>query len=255
MELRNAIIEAVKECANIILTAHDIEQGIEEKEGAANFVTKYDKLVQDELFAKLKRILPEAHLVGEEEDSHDSVENGYVFIVDPIDGTTNFIKDYKMSAISVGLLKDGKPYIGVVYNPYLDEMFSAKAGAGAWLNDKPIHVSDKPLSEGIVLFGTSPYSRELADKTFAYIRKIFDMALDIRRSGSAALDLCSIAAGRAEVYFEMLLSPWDFAAGALIVKEAGGYVGTLTGGELVYDRKCPMLAGGSRAYAQVPGIE
>ncbi|MBO5228425.1 MAG: inositol monophosphatase [Lachnospiraceae bacterium] len=254
MELRNAIIEVVKECAGIILTAHDIEQGIEEKEGAANFVTKYDKMVQDELFAKLKKVLPEAHFVGEEEEVHDSVEAGYAFIVDPIDGTTNFIKDYKMSAISVGLLKDGMPYIGVVYNPYLREMFSAEAGLGAWLNDKPIHVSDKPLSEGIVLFGTSPYNRELADKTFAYIRKIYDVALDVRRSGSAALDLCSIAAGRAEAYFEMILSPWDYAAGALIVKEAGGYVTALTGDELVYDKKCSVLAGGSRAYKEVPKI-
>lgn len=252
MELRRAIIEAVKECAAIILSAHDIEHDIEEKEGAANFVTKYDKMVQNEIFAKLKMILPKAHLVGEEENVHDSVESGYAFIVDPIDGTTNFIKDYKMSAISVGLLKEGKPYIGVVYNPYLRETFSAKAGEGAWLNEKPIHVSDKELSEGIVLFGTSPYNRELADKTFEYIRKIYDVALDVRRSGSAALDLCSIAAGRAEAYFEMILSPWDYAAGALIVKEAGGNVTTLTGEELVYDRKCSVLAGGSRACSQVP---
>lgn len=255
MELRKKIIEAVKECAAIILTAHDIEKGIEEKEGAANFVTKYDKQVQDELFARLKAILPEAHLIGEEEREHDSVESGYAFIVDPIDGTTNFIKDYKMSAISVGLLKDGQPYVGVVYNPYLDEVFSAVAKEGAWLNEKPIHVSEKELSEGVVLFGTSPYNRELADETFAYIRKLFDNALDIRRSGSAALDLCSIAAGRAEVYFELLLSPWDYAAGALIVKEAGGRVSTLTGETLVYDRKCSVLAAGSRAYEQVPGFE
>lgn len=252
MELRKAIIEAVKECADIILTAHDIECGIEEKEGAANFVTRYDKQMQEALFDRLKRILPKAQLVGEEAENHDFVENGYAFIVDPIDGTTNFIKDYKMSAISVGLLKDGKPYIGVVYNPYLDEMFSAEAGKGAWLNEKVIHASQKELSEGIVLFGTSPYNRELADKTFAYLREIYNVSLDVRRSGSAALDLCSIAAGRAEAYFEMILSPWDYAAGALIVKEAGGLVSTLEHKELEYDKKCSVLAGGSRAYSQMP---
>lgn len=252
MELRELIIGAVRDCADVILTAHDIESGIEEKDGAANFVTKYDKKVQDELFKKLKSILPEAHLVGEEESEHDSVETGYAFIVDPIDGTTNFIKDYKMSAISVGLLKEGKPYIGVVYNPYLKEMFSAENGKGAWLNGTPIHVSDKVLSEGLVLFGTSPYNRQLADVTFDYVRKLYDVSLDVRRSGSAALDLCSIAAGRAEVYFEMILSPWDFAAGALIVTEAGGVITTLDGGALSYDKKCSVLAAGKRAYEQVP---
>lgn len=254
MELRERIIEAVRECADIILTAHDIEAGIEEKAGAANFVTKYDKKVQDELFGRLKKILPEAHLVGEEESEHDKVDEGYAFIVDPIDGTTNFIKDYKVSAISVGLLKDGEPYIGVVYNPYLKEMFSAETGKGAWLNGAPIHASDKELSEGLVLFGTSPYNRQLADITFSYIRKLYDISLDVRRSGSAALDLCSIAAGRAEVYFEMALSPWDFAAGALIVTEAGGVVSTLDRSELCYDKKCSMLAAGKRAYAQIPRV-
>lgn len=254
MELRELIIGAVRDCADIILKAHDIDTGIETKDGAANFVTKYDKTVQDELFKKLKSILPEAHLIGEEESEHDSVDSGYAFIVDPIDGTTNFIKDYKMSAISVGLLKDGKPHIGVVYNPYLKEMFSAEEGKGAWLNGHAIHVSDKELSEGLVLFGTSPYNRQLADVTFGYMRQLYDVSLDVRRSGSAALDLCSIAAGRAEVYFEMILSPWDFAAGALIVTEAGGVVSTLDREELCYDKKCSVLAAGKRAYAQVPEI-
>jgi len=252
MELRELIIGAVRDCADIIISAHDIEDGIEEKDGAANFVTKYDKKVQDELFKRLKSILPEAHLVGEEEAEHDSVDLGYAFIVDPIDGTTNFIKNYKMSAISVGLLKNGKPYIGVVYNPYLKEMFSAEAGKGAWLNGNAIHVSDKELSDSLVLFGTSPYNRQFADLTFDYMRKLYDVSLDVRRSGSAALDLCSIAAGRAEVYFEMILSPWDFAAGALIITEAGGVVTTLDREELCYDKKCSVLAAGKRAYAQLP---
>ena len=113
-------------------------------------------------------------------------------------------------------------------------------------------MSDKNLSEGIVLFGTSPYNRQLADVTFNYMRKLYDVSLDVRRSGSAALDLCNIAAGRAEVYFEMILSPWDYAAGALIVTEAGGVVTTLDREELCYDKKCSVLAGGKRAYAQVP---
>ena len=144
-------------------------------------------------------------------------------IVDPIDGTTNFIKDYHTSCISVGIINDGIKAAGVVYNPYLNEMYYAIKGEGAFLNDKRIHVSDEPLSNGIVLFGTSPYYEELNEKSFEMAFDYFKKALDIRRSGSAAIDLCSIAAGRAEVYFELRLSPWDYAAASLILTEAGGY--------------------------------
>ena len=98
------------------------------------------------------------------------------------------------------------------------------------------------LEWGIVIFGTAPYYQEYADRTFALARKYFDRALDLRRSGSAAIDLCNVAAGRAEIYFECVLSPWDFAAGSLIVEEAGGKVGTLEGGPLILEKKCSVLA-------------
>lgn len=166
--------------------------------------------------------------------------------MDPIDGTTNFIKDYHVSAISAGLAKDGEKYIGVVYNPYLDEMFTAERGKGAFLNGRPIHVSRNPLSEGIVLFGTAPYYEELSKKSFQMAYAYFKKALDVRRSGSAAIDLCSIAAGRAELYFELRLSPWDFAAGALIVEEAGGVVTTVEGGAVTLGQKCSVLATNGR---------
>ena len=184
------------------------------------------------------------------DDMHASIQKGLAFIVDPIDGTTNFIKDYHVSAISVGLINDGRSYIGVVYNPYLDEMFTAERGKGAFLNGKPIHVSRNPLSEGIVLFGTAPYYEELSRKSFDLAYEYFRQALDIRRSGSAAIDLCSIAAGRAEVYFELRLSPWDYAAGSLIVEEAGGVVTTVDGGEITFERPCSVLAANGRAKLQ-----
>ena len=159
---------------------------------------------------------------------------------------TNFIKDYHVSAISAGLAKDGEKYIGVVYNPYLDEMFTAERGKGAFLNGRPIHVSRNPLSEGIVLFGTAPYYEELSKKSFQMAYAYFKKALDVRRSGSAAIDLCSIAAGRAELFFELRLSPWDFAAGALIVEEAGGVVTTVEGGAVTLGQKCSVLATNGR---------
>ena len=202
----------------------------------------HDKKMQNELERRLLQILPEAVFVGEEEELHDSIEKGYAFIVDPIDGTTNFIKDYHTSAISVGLTKDGEAYMGIVYNPYLDEMFTAIKGQGAYLNEKPIHVSNQPLDNGIVLFGTAPYYEELNKKSFEMAYDYFKRALDIRRSGSAAIDLCSIASGRAELYFELMLSPWDYAAGALIVEEAGGIVTTVEGEPITLHKGCSILA-------------
>ena len=244
------IQKAVRAAGQIMLAADRTPSMVDEKSGRANFVTTYDRQVQAFLQEKLARILPEAVFVGEEEDIHASIEKGLAFIVDPIDGTTNFIKDYHGSSISVGLTKDGEPYLGVVYNPYLDEMYSAKKEEGAFLNGKPIRVSTSPLAEGIVLFGTAPYYPELTDPTFALARKLFDRSLDLRRSGSAALDLCAIAAGRAELYFELRLSPWDYAAGAIIVTEAGGRILQPDGGPIELSRPCGIVAGNAESLEQ-----
>lgn len=232
----------VRDCGQIMLNANRESILIDSKAGSANFVTEYDKKVQDALKKGLKQILPEAVFLGEEGIENTFSNKGMYLIVDPIDGTTNFIKDYHTSCISVGIINDGIKAAGVVYNPYLNEMFYAIKGEGAYLNDKRIHVSDEPLSNGIVLFGTSPYYEELNEKSFEMAFDYFKKALDIRRSGSAAIDLCSIAAGRAEVYFELRLSPWDYAAGSLIVEEAGGIVTTVEGGELCFDKTCSVLA-------------
>ncbi len=232
----------VRDCGQIMLNANRESILIDSKAGSANFVTEYDKKVQDALKKGLKQILPEAMFLGEEGIENTFSNKGMYLIVDPIDGTTNFIKDYHTSCISVGIINDGIKAAGVVYNPYLNEMYYAIKGEGAYLNDKRIHVSDEPLSNGIVLFGTSPYYEELNEKSFEMAFDYFKKALDIRRSGSAAIDLCSIAAGRAEVYFELRLSPWDYAAGSLIVEEAGGIVTTVEGGELCFDNTCSVLA-------------
>ncbi len=241
-QILEKIVEIVYECGEILCGADRTKTQIDEKSGHANFVTIYDKKVQEKLQKQLLMVLPEAVFIGEEEENHAPVEKGYAFIVDPIDGTTNFIKDYHVSAISVGLIKDGQPYIGVVYNPYLRELFTAIKGKGAFLNQKNIHVSTQPLENGIVLFGTAPYYKELNRTSFDMAYAYFTKALDIRRSGSAAIDLCNIAAGRAELFFELRLSPWDYAAGALIVEEAGGVVTQTDGANITFNEGCSILA-------------
>lgn len=239
------IIETVKQAGKIILTAHDQEDAVTAKEGKKNFVTKYDVAVQDYLLDQLSKIVPQAEFVGEEGDT-DKDSKALRFMVDPIDGTTNFMQDYRCSCISVAICEGDEPILGIVYNPYTDELFSAEKGKGAYLNDKPIKVSDRPLSDGLALFGTSPYHPENTDKTFALLRKVFDYSRDIRRSGSAAYDICCIACGRCEVFFEKELQPWDYAAGTVILREAGGIAET-------YDGLSPSLSHGSDVVFANPG--
>ncbi len=235
---------AIRAAGDIILNADRTTETVESKEGHANFVTSYDKAVQEMLKKRLLEILPGAVFVGEEEDVHAQIKDGYSFIVDPIDGTTNFIRDMHCSTTSIGLLFNGEPVYAAIYNPYLGELYTAKKGEGAFLNGQPIHVSDKPLSESIILFGTSPYYPDLAKKGFELLINLFSRALDVRRFGSAAYDLCMVAAGRAELFFEMQLSPWDYAAGSLIVSEAGGAVTQIDGTPLSFGHPCSVLARG-----------
>ena len=238
----NEICALVKECGKVVLGADREKMAIDIKSGVTDLVTEYDKKIQEQLQLGLKSILPEAKFIGEEGSSDELTDDGYAFVVDPIDGTTNFIKDYHMSAISVALLKGKEVVAGVVYNPYLDEIFSAIKGEGAFCNGEKISVSSQPMSKALVLFGTSPYDKELFPKTIEVLSGFFNQALDIRRSGSAALDLCTVACGRAELYFELQVSPWDFAAGKLLVEEAGGVVTTIDGKPLSFDGKTTILA-------------
>ena len=232
----------VRECGQFIKGADRSHLHIDSKSGRANFVTEYDKKVQERLRTGLLEIMPDAHFIGEEGAAQGFSSSGKFFIVDPIDGTTNFIKDYRASCVSVGLVVDGAAEIGVIYNPYSDEMFSARRGCGAFCNGVRLHVSSEPLERGLVIFGTSPYREDLTDRTFSLACDYFKKSMDVRRSGSAALDMCSIAAGRAELFFELSLSPWDYAAGALIVEEAGGLVSDVDGNDLAYDHQCSVVA-------------
>ena len=244
-----ALVErAEREAAELIMHAHGILA--EMKSGKRDVVTEYDRRVQELLMSRLREALPEAHFFCEELNERDRLDAGQLFIIDPIDGTMNFVRGFHHSCISVAYAERGVVRVGAVYNPYADEMFTAVRGQGAWLNGRPIHVSDAGLSENLVCCGSSPYAPELADRTFAIARAMYDASLDVRREASAALDLCSVAAGRAGLYFELQLSLWDYAAGALIVEEAGGQCCTIDGGCFPTDgSKSSMLAGSPAAVS------
>lgn len=253
------ITSLVKECGLMMLGAHDVEReknAVEAKSGAANFVTRYDKAVQDKLINGLSEIYPEAAFFAEEkENTTDVAESAMLFVIDPIDGTTNFIHDMRCSVISVGAFKYGKPFFGVIYNPYADELFAAETGKGAYLNGKRISVSERNLSESLVSFGTTPYYRDkYADSVFRDAQKIFMKCADIRRSGSAAYDICCVACGRTDAFFESLLSPWDFAAGTVIITESGGKCSDTDGRETKICEPSSFLCTNSLIHTQIVNI-
>jgi len=247
----NNILKCIKKAGEIILSANYHEDNnLHSKSGTANFVTEYDLKVQDFLYKSLVEVIPDVNFIGEESDTNDinKLKQGFSFIIDPIDGTTNFIHNYRYSSISVALLKDGEIIFGAVYNPYTDELFHAEKNKGSYLNNQLIKTGSRGLHDGLVCFGTSPYYRNLADQTFDLLKRLFLNARDIRRSGSAALDLCYIACGRCDVFFEMILSPWDYAAGSLIISEAGGIITSMSGEPVTLDVSSSVIAANKSAY-------
>lgn len=224
------IIDIVKEASSLMKHRYT---NVEEKDSSSNCVTDADINVQNFLTEKLLSLLPDSTLVGEENETI-SISDGYTWVIDPIDGTSNFIRDLGLSVISVGLLKNREPYIGVIYFPYRDEMYYAEQGKGAFLNGKPIHVSDNDFAHSHLCSAMSLYDKKHAKSCFNIIENIYMEADDLRRLGSAALELAYLAAGRVELYFEIRIFAWDVAAAATIIREAGGYI------EFLFHDKLPI---------------
>lgn len=200
--------------------------------GAADYVTKVDLEVQGYLQKELNRLYPKIDFMGEEQERFAADRNKCYWILDPIDGTTNLIHHYKLSAVSLALYEDGRITFGIVYNPFTKETFTAVEGKGAYLNGQQIHVSGcDTLEDALISYGSSPYEKEKVHELFMLFEKIFLNCADFRRNGSAELDLCYVACGRHEAYLEQNLKPWDYAAGSLMVTEAGGSVGAWKEGE------------------------
>lgn len=241
-----------RECGAIMLSAHGGTIESEIKTSRRDVVTEFDKRVQDHAIRELSAAFAGAHFICEEGDVSSETLKGLTFVIDPIDGTTNFTHHYGHSCISIACLEDGRLKAAVVYDPFKDELFTAEKGRGAFLNGERIHVFDETLAESLVIFGTTPGNPGLIDETLERVRSIYGRCQDLRRTGSAALDLCYVAAGRAGLYFELELSVWDYAAGVLIVEEAGGKCLTIEGGDLVCDRpvKSSIIAGSSERIAE-----
>ena len=242
------IKDLVSRTGKLLLEADKSNYHINSKEGRGEYVTQWDLTIQNKLKEGLTSICPEAGFFGEEGDeAPPELSSGYCSIVDPIDGTSNFIRGFRHSAISVGLTYKKEVLYGAVYNPFQDELFYAKKGEGSFCNKTALNVVRRSLKESIVIFGTSGYDRSFAGPTFELLKFLFDRAEDLRNSGSAALDICYIASGRGDIFFEFQLCPWDYAAASLILSEAGGVTETLDG-------KVPPLTGKSSIIATTPQL-
>ncbi len=245
------------EAGKILRSVDHVGEGIAEKSGDSNFVTKYDVAVQNLLLGALGEAFPDACFFAEEKENN-TLTDDLTFIIDPIDGTTNFIRGLRHSCISVGVCEDKTPLCGMIYNPYSDLLYFAVRGEGAYLADAPsvsgferarrLSISDCHLSETLAVFGSDPYHKShTADITLRGARILLEHSLDIRRSGSAALDLAYVASGCYGIYFENCVSPWDYAAGRLIVTEAGGVVTRVDGSVMPIAEVTTILAGAPTA--------
>ncbi|HLN20036.1 MAG TPA: inositol monophosphatase family protein [Bacteroidales bacterium] len=203
-----------------------------EVKGINNFVSYVDKKSEELIVSRLRLLIPEASFKTEEGTAESSAGAKYCWVVDPLDGTTNFMHGLPPYAVSIGFMEDDEYVAGVVYEINLDEMFSAWKGGGAWLNNKPIHVSDASrLSESLVATGFPYYNFSKMDRYMECFSWFCQNTHGVRRLGSAATDIVYIACGRFEGFYEYGLYPWDIAAAIIILREAGGRVSDFSGNE------------------------
>jgi len=215
--------------------------------GRNDFVTEIDRAAEAEIITSIRRAHPDHAFLAEE--SGRSGEGEHLWIIDPLDGTTNFLHGFPTFAVSIALLERGRLAHAVVYDPMRQELFTASRGDGALLEGRRIRVSRQPGLEGALIGTGFPYrsNTRWLDPYLQMMKTVMAGAAGIRRPGAAALDLAYVAAGRLDGFWEIGLSPWDTAAGTLLIQEAGGHIGTLTGGE--YKQGGNIIAGNPKVYA------
>lgn len=200
--------------------------------GPGDFVSAADRKAEKIIFEELSRARPGYSFLMEEGGSVEGSDKSHRWIIDPLDGTTNFLHGIPQFAISIGLERDGQMVAGLIYNPVTDEMFLAEKGQGAFLNDRRIRVAvRRDLKDAVVGCGTPNIGRPDHEGYISELRQVMLEVAGVRRMGAASLDLAYVAAGRFDAYWEANLSPWDMAAGIVLVREAGGFVSDLNGRE------------------------
>lgn len=209
---------------------------IQQKSFPWDLVTAADKESERVILECLNEKFPSHQILSEEAGFNFEKAHDYLWVVDPLDGTTNYTHQYPMVCVSIGLLFKGTPILGVIYNPIHGENFQAVKGHGAFLNEKPIRVSTtSEISYSLLCTGFAYNRTETSDNNYAEFCHITQISQGVRRGGSAALDLAYVAAGRLDGFWELGLKPWDIAAGIIIIEEAGGKVSAYDGSPVVIE--------------------
>ncbi|MFQ5456139.1 MAG: inositol monophosphatase family protein [Nitrospirota bacterium] len=223
-EIKKTAIKAVQKGGEILKRGLEEDIRIDYK-GAINLVTDIDRRSEEAIIGIIKKSFPEHDILAEEGGEKRGSLSDYKWIIDPLDGTTNYAHRFPCFCISIGVEVNGEILIGLVYDPARDELFLAEKGKGAYLNGRPIHVSSiDSLIASLLVTGFSYDIRDSSKNNFEHFCNMSLHAQGVRRTGSAAIDLCYVAMGRLDGFWELKLSPWDVAAGYLIVTESGGKV-------------------------------
>jgi myo-inositol-1(or 4)-monophosphatase len=250
--LLNVMISAARKAARSLKRDFgELEKLQVSLKGPANFVTAADKRAEETLYAELSKARPGYSFLGEEGGKREGADESHTWIVDPLDGTTNFLHGIPQFAISIALERDGAMVAGLVYNPAVEDLFIAEKGKGAFLNDQRIRVAGrKRLSEAVIACGLPHIGRGDLVLARKEIGAMQEQVAGLRRFGAAALDLAWIAAGRLDGYWERDLKPWDMAAGLILVREAGGFVTDTEGDEDMF-KTGHIVAGNDPIHKEV----
>jgi len=227
--LLNTAVKAARDAAGVVMRySHRVHQLDVRSKSRNELVSKVDVMAEELIVESIRERYPEHAILGEEGGQQG--ENDTVWIIDPLDGTTNYLHGFPMYAISIGVQVKGRMTAGVVYDPNREELFTATRGGGAQLNERKLRVDRNKSLEGSLIGTGFPYrmNDQWMDQYLQQFKAVMEVAGDVRRPGSAALDLCYLAAGRLDGFWEFGLQPWDIAAGSLIVREAGGIISSIT---------------------------
>lgn len=228
----NIAIRAARKAGNVIAKSYERLDSIQTSEkGNNDFVTNVDKAAEAAIIETIRASYPDHTIIAEESGALEGKDKDIQWVIDPLDGTTNFIKGFPHFSVSIAIRVKGRTEVGVVYDPIANELFTGVRGEGAKFNDVRLRITEKRDLQGCIVATGFPFKQpKLMAPQFAMMAAIAEDAADFRRTGSAALDLCYVAAGRVDAYFEMGLKPWDMAAGELIAREAGALVCDFNGG-------------------------
>ena len=248
----NIAIRAARKAGNVIAKNYERRDDIQtSKKGINDYVTSVDKAAEAEIIEIIQKSYPDHTIISEELGALEGKDSDIQWVIDPLDGTTNFVKGLPHFSVSIAIRVKNRTEVGVVYDPIRNELFTAVRGEGAKLNEVRLRVDSQNELNGAILATGFPFKQpSLMPTQFAIMNNLIDEAADFRRTGSAALDLCYVASGRVDGYFEMGLKPWDCAAGDLIVREAGGLVCDFNAGH-GYLRSGNILAAPARILKEM----